>query len=97
MSDALIKKIDKAVAKRPARPAKKKRSSSKPRSKPRKPRIVFRTRTKTVVKVRRVFVKGSSSSTRRKTSKKRPAKKGGRKPKFGSPAWRKKYMKRGKR
>ena len=93
MSD-LIKSLLRAASHRSGKKKRAKRKTKR-RAGKRKPKIVFRTRTRTIVKVRRVRVKGHT--VRRKTSKKRRAKKSGkRKLQFGSPAWRKKYMK-GKR
>ena len=92
MSD-LIKSLLRAASHRSGKKKKAKRKTKRRASK-RKPKIVFRTRTRTIVKVRRVRV---GHTAKRKTSKKRRAKKSGkRKLKFGSPAWRKKYMKRGR-
>ena len=84
MSDSLIKALEKATTTR-RRGGKKKRKSAKKRRtrKARAPKVKIRFRTKTVVK--RVYV--------RKAAKKRaaPKRRGKRKLKFGSPAWRKKY------
>ncbi len=92
MSDSLIKALERSSR----RGGKKRKASKKRRTKrsARKPTVKIRFRTKTVVK--RVYVrkaaKKRAAHKRRKTSKKRRAKSGKRKLKFGSPAWRKKYM-----
>lgn len=86
----LLASIDRALRSRSGKKKKAKRKTKRRASK-RKPTIVFRTRTRTIVKVRRVHVKDHSA--KRKTSKK-PRHEAQSKPKFGSPAWRKKYMKR---
>jgi hypothetical protein len=92
MSD-LLKQIHNALKRKPGKKKARRKSSKKRRASKRKPKIVFRTRTRTVVKYRRVAAKRSPA--RRKTSKKGSKKrKTGRKLKFGSPAWRKKYMKK---
>lgn len=75
----LLKQLESAV-KRQHRGGKKKKAKrkAKRRATPRKPKIVFRTRVRTVhVHHRAKAAKRSHSSVRRKSSKKRRAKKGG--------------------
>jgi hypothetical protein len=74
MSD-LLKQIHNALKRKPGKKKARRKASKKRRASKRKPKIVFRTRTRTVVKYRRVAAKRPHA--RRKTSKKRRTKKGG--------------------
>ena len=92
----LLASIERSLRSRSGGKKKRKaKRKTKRRASKRKAKIVFRTRTKTVVRHVHHRPKARHGAVRRMTSKKRRAKKSGkRKLKFGSPAWRKKYMKR---